>query len=91
LADINNALIAYVKAAELDKTNVELIANLASVYGMAGDFKHAIQYFKKAISLKPDNMQYYILISNSYTYMGKPDSARYYAGLASTLENESVQ
>jgi len=87
--DYDNAIFYNEKAIELDPTDVRYYHNLGYAYHNKGNIVKAIEYYKKAIKLEP-NETTYTSLGNIYMGEGSPDNANdYYEKAAKIREINS--
>jgi tetratricopeptide (TPR) repeat protein len=77
-ADPQKAIAAYLKAAELDKKDVNLYYNLATLYEKTGDKEKANQFLAQAVALQPDDMESRLNLAESLFAKGNLDEAQTY-------------
>lgn len=66
-----NAMEAYHKVLQYDRTNAQALSNLGLLYVKAGEWENAIQYFDKSIEYKPNN--YYAYVNKASCYFRQAD------------------
>jgi tetratricopeptide (TPR) repeat protein len=77
-ADQDKAIASYLKAAELDKKDVNLYYNLATLYEKAGDKEKANQFLAQAVALQPEDMESRLNLAESLFNKGNLDEAQAY-------------
>jgi tetratricopeptide (TPR) repeat protein len=77
-ADLQKAIASYLKAAELDKKDVNLYYNLATLYEKIGDKEKADQFLAQAVALQPEDIESRLNLAESLFNKGKLDEARTY-------------
>jgi tetratricopeptide (TPR) repeat protein len=77
-ADPKKAIGAYLKAAELDKKDVNLYYNLATLYEKTGDKEKADQFLAQAVALQPEDLESRLNLAESLFNKGKLDEAQAY-------------
>ena len=76
--DQGKAIASYLKAAELDKKDVNLYYNLATLYEKAGDKEKADQFLARAVALQPDDLESRLSLAESLLNKGALDEAQAY-------------
>ncbi len=84
------ALRSAEKLKENDKVFKALMA-LAEVYGEIGDFHKAIEYYKKANEMKPEDYRVFLGIGNMYVKMGNYKQAMKYYQEAKDMAGEAPE
>jgi tetratricopeptide (TPR) repeat protein len=77
-ADQDKAIASYLKAAELDKKDVNLYYNLATLYEKAGDKEKANQFLAQAVALQPEDLESRLNLAESLLNKGNLDEAQAY-------------
>jgi tetratricopeptide (TPR) repeat protein len=77
-ADQDKAIASYLKAAELDKKDVNLYYNLATLYEKAGDKEKANQFLAQAVALQPEDMESRLNLAENLFTKGNLDEAQTY-------------
>jgi tetratricopeptide (TPR) repeat protein len=77
-ADQDRAIASYLKAAELDKKDVNLYYNLATLYEKAGDKEKADQFLAQAVALQPEDVESRLNLAESLFNKGSVDEAQAY-------------
>jgi tetratricopeptide (TPR) repeat protein len=77
-ADPQKAIGSYLKAAELDKKDVNLYYNLATLYERIGDKEKADQFLAQAVALQPKDIENRLNLAESLFNKGKLDEAQAY-------------
>jgi tetratricopeptide (TPR) repeat protein len=77
-ADQDKAIASYLKAAELDKKDVNLYYNLATLYEKAGDKEKANQFLAQAVALQPDDLESRLSLAENLLNKGNLDEAQAY-------------
>ena len=77
-ADQDRAIASYLKAAELDKKDVNLYYNLATLYEKAGDKEKANQFLAQAVALQPEDMESRLSLAENLLNKGNLDEAQAY-------------
>jgi tetratricopeptide (TPR) repeat protein len=77
-ADPQKAIASYLKAAELDKKDVNLYYNLATLYEKIGDKEKADQFLAQAVALQPEDVESRLNLAESLFSKGKLDEAQVY-------------
>ena len=76
--DLDKAVSSYLKAAELDKKDVNLYYNLATLYEKKGDKEKANQFLAQAVALQPEDMESRLNLAESLFNKGNVDEAQTY-------------
>ena len=76
--DLDKAVFSYLKAAELDKKDVNLFYNLATLYEKKGDKEKANQFLAQAVALQPEDMESRLNLAESLFNKGNVDEAQTY-------------
>ncbi len=76
--DQDKAIASYLKAAELDKKDVNLYYNLATLYEKAGDKEKANQFLAQAVALQPEDLESRLNLAESLLNKGALDEAQAY-------------
>jgi len=97
----DKAIVVYLKAVELDKSDANLFYNLADLYEKAGNKEKANQYLGEALKLKPEDVESRLALAEELITKGnlpeaenhlrlvlksKPDSAKALVLLGNLLE-----
>jgi tetratricopeptide (TPR) repeat protein len=77
-ADLDQAIASYLKAAELDKKDVNLYYNLATLYEKTGDKEKADHFLAQAVALQPEDMESRLNLAESLFNKGNLDEAQAY-------------
>jgi tetratricopeptide (TPR) repeat protein len=77
-ADRDKAIASYLKAAELDKKDVNLYYNLATLYEKAGDKEKANQFLAQAVALQPEDLESRLSLAENLLNKGNLDEAQAY-------------
>jgi tetratricopeptide (TPR) repeat protein len=77
-ADQDKAIASYLKAAELDKKDVNLYYNLATLYEKAGDKEKANQFLAQAVALQPEDLESRLSLAENLLNKGNLDEAQAY-------------
>jgi len=77
-ADQDKAIASYLKAAELDKKDVNLYYNLATLYEKAGDKEKANQFLAQAVALQPEDVESRLNLAEDLVNKGSLDEAQAY-------------
>jgi tetratricopeptide (TPR) repeat protein len=77
-ADQGKAVASYLKAAELDKKDVNLYYNLATLYEKTGDKEKANQFLAQAVALHPEDLESRLSLAESLLNEGSLDEAQAY-------------
>jgi tetratricopeptide (TPR) repeat protein len=77
-ADQDKAIASYLKAAELDRKDVNLYYNLATLYEKAGDKEKANQFLAQAVALQPEDVESRLNLAESLLSKGNMDEAQTY-------------
>jgi tetratricopeptide (TPR) repeat protein len=77
-AEQDKAIASYLKAAELDKKDVNLYYNLATLYEKTGDKEKANQFLAQAVALQPEDMESRLNLAESLFSKGSVDEAQVY-------------
>ncbi len=77
-ADRDKAIASYLKAAELDKKDVNLYYNLATLYEKAGDKEKATQFLAQAVALQPEDTESRLNLAERLLNKGSVDEAQTY-------------
>ena len=77
-ADQDKAIASYLKAADLDKKDVNLYYNLATLYEKAGDKERADQFLAQAVALQPGDVESRLSLAESLFNKGSMDEAQTY-------------
>lgn len=70
LNNIDSSIVYLTKAYEISPTDASLLENIGVAYGIKKNFAKSIEFFKKAIEVKPDNPQTYMNLAGSYLNIG---------------------
>ena len=62
--------------------------NLGSAYGTSGDFRNAIESFKKALEITPNDAQIYYFIGITYQSLGDKENAKIYLDKAQAMQGK---
>ncbi len=76
--DQDKAIASYLKAAELDKKDVNLYYNLATLYEKTGDKEKANQFLAQAVALQPEDVESRLNLAESLFNKGSVDEAQSY-------------
>jgi len=76
--DLDKAVASYLKAAELDKKDVNLYYNLATLYEKRGDKEKANQFLAQAVALQPEDIESRLSLAESSFSKGNMDEAQTY-------------
>ncbi len=76
--DPDKAVASYLKAAELDKKDVNLYYNLATLYEKTGDKEKANQFLAQAVALQPEDIESRLNLAESLFNKGNLDEAQTY-------------
>jgi tetratricopeptide (TPR) repeat protein len=76
--DPDKAVASYLKAAELDKKDVNLYYNLATLYEKTGDKEKANQFLAQAVALQPEDIESRLNLAESLFNKGNLDGAQTY-------------
>jgi len=77
-ADQDKAIASYLKAAELDKKDVNLYYNLATLYEKRGDKDKANQFLAQAVALQPEDIESRLSLAESLFKKRNLDEAQIY-------------
>jgi tetratricopeptide (TPR) repeat protein len=72
------AIASYLKAAELDKKDVNLYYNLATLYEKIGDKEKADHFLAQAVALQPEDVESRLNLAESLFNKGNLDEAQTY-------------
>ena len=75
LNDITGSEACLRRALELDPANLSANENMGIVCGIMGDFSHSLDYFGRALAIKPSKAEIYFNISETYRHMGQQKPA----------------
>jgi tetratricopeptide (TPR) repeat protein len=78
LNDEEGAQEQWEKALALEPRNAAILDDLAGIYAHIGPVKKAIDYYEKALQVKPNEPLYYHNLGN-VVYLFRKDAAEYYA------------
>jgi tetratricopeptide (TPR) repeat protein len=76
--DPDKAVASYLKAAELDKKDVNLYYNLATLYEKTGDKEKANQFLAQAVALQPEDIESRLNLAERLFNKGNLDEAQTY-------------
>jgi len=76
--DMDKAVSSYLKAAELDKQDVNIYYNLATLYEKKGDKEKANQFLAQAVALQPEDVESRLNLAESLFNKGGLDEAQTY-------------
>ena len=74
----DKAVASYLKAADLDKKDVNLYYNLATLYEKTGDKEKASQFLAQAVALQPEDIENRLNLAESLFNKGKGEEAQIY-------------
>jgi len=77
-ADQDKAIASYLKAAELDKKDVNLYYNLATLYEKRGDKDKANQFLAQAVALQPEDIESRLSLAETLFNKRNLDEAQIY-------------
>ncbi|OIO33209.1 MAG: hypothetical protein AUJ70_03630 [Candidatus Omnitrophica bacterium CG1_02_40_15] len=72
---IDEAIALYEKASKILPTSEDLLSRLANLYNRKADYSKSTDIYKKMIELKPDNIWYYNVLSDTYKNAKLDDKA----------------
>jgi tetratricopeptide (TPR) repeat protein len=75
VGNLDEAIISYTKALEVDPEYVEAYNNRGQAYYQKNDFESAIKDYTRAIEIKPDDPRYYNNRGNAYKDSGQLEKA----------------
>ena len=84
--NIDKAIQYLFKADVLDPGNYETISLLGIAHGNSGQHENAINYFKRALDLQPNNPQAHLNLSNAYLNIGNQELSNYHRQQATVLK-----
>jgi tetratricopeptide (TPR) repeat protein len=76
--DLDKAVASYSKAADLDKKDVNLYYNLATLHEKRGDKEKANQFLAQAVALQPEDVDSRLNLAESLFNKGSVDEAQTY-------------
>jgi tetratricopeptide (TPR) repeat protein len=68
LGGMQESILLFKKAIEIDPTNIEAYINLSAAYGNSGRYKEAIAIAKRAVELNPNSAQTHYNLSVAYYF-----------------------
>lgn len=86
--DLNNAIVYFRKAYEVNPQNTEALKYLATAYGLKGDFTTSLAYAQEAIKLSPNDPDLYINAAVSLHNLGKVEEEAIYKNKAEELKRQ---
>ncbi len=86
--NITKAIQYLFKADVLQPGDFETISLLGIAHGNNGQHQKAIDFFKKALSQKPNNAQAHLNLSNAYINAGNKEQSEYHRRQASIFKNK---
>lgn len=89
LNQIDSSIIYLHKAVSVDPSLVDAHDNLATAYGIKGEFQKAIDVLNYAISLRPDHTKYYSTMAVTYRAMGNMNKANEYFSRAQQFQGKT--
>ena len=92
--DVDNAIVNYKKALELqkDKRDIELVSDLAECYHIKKEYKEAIKYYDEVLTVKPDDYTTKFNKALALHAIGNYQGAIVlYKGLLEVKDNANVQ
>jgi tetratricopeptide (TPR) repeat protein len=87
----DKAIASYLKAAELDKKDVNLYYNLATLYEKEGDKEKANQFLAQAVALQPEDVESRLNLAESLFNKGSLDEAQSYLDEVVRRKPESLR
>ena len=90
-AQQDKAIASYLKAAELDKKDVNLYYNLATLYEKAGDKEKANQFLAQAVTLQPEDVEGRLSLAEDLVNKGNLDQAQAYLDEVVRRKPESLR
>ncbi len=76
------AIIEFLNVIQLDESNREATARLATTLYDTGQFGPAFQYLQRAVEFNPDDLEARVRLATLYLYSGRTEEAREEAGYA---------
>jgi protein O-mannosyl-transferase len=86
LNDLDNALVYFQKAYEINPSNLDVLRDLGTAYGIKGDPKTSLVYSLKGLAIKPDDPLLLMNAGISYQSLGETVKAREYFEKAKKID-----